>query len=498
MHLLYTLGIFCDVLLIVIHLLLCVWWVGCWLHCIFTCLEIDILYTLAFSQIMELLYSRALWCQWKSLTIRVLGSGWLLEDPHSCSTHEADMIWNVQMSEVFADCVLNFGRVVQFFWLWNVVDWHNAFVIYFVYILWCSTDRDPRTSVRLVRWLLVALRFCIFWRSIYCASLPFRRRWSIHPREHLGARRGSGHSQCLAQSWLKIGICAGRMKQTCFEKVEHGETKSLLCKWLFWYISEMSLKWVKSLLILFWIFAELYNCWSIAECCRLAQCTWSLILCIFWIFCNLLPIVIHVILCFWWVGCWLHCIFTCLEIDILYTLAFSQIMELLYSRALWCQWKSLTIRVLGSGWLLEDPHSCSTHEADMIWNVQMSEVFADCVLNFGRVVQFFWLWNVVDWHNAFVIYFVYILWCSTDRDPRTSVRLVRWLLVALRFCIFLEIDILCILAFSQKMEHSSSRAPWCQKRIWALTVLGSVLVEDRHLCWAHETDMFWKSGTWRN
>ena len=35
MHLLYTLCIFCDVLLIVIHVLLCVWRVGCWLHCAF-------------------------------------------------------------------------------------------------------------------------------------------------------------------------------------------------------------------------------------------------------------------------------------------------------------------------------------------------------------------------------------------------------------------------------------------------------------------------------
>ena len=46
---------------------------------------------------------------------------------------------------------------------------------------------------------------------------------------------------------------------------------------------------------------------------------------------------------------------------------------------------------------------------------------------------------------CYIIYFVYILWCSTDRDPRTSVRLVLWLP-----CIFtsVEIDILCILAFS--------------------------------------------------
>ena len=101
-----------------------------------------------------------------------------------------------------------------------------------------------------------------------------------------------------------------------------------------------------------------YNCWSIAECCRLPQCIWSLILCIF---CDVLLTVVHVLMCVWCVGCWLPCIFTSVEFDIL-----------------------------------------------------------------------------------------------------------------------------CILAFSQKMEHSSSRAPWCQKRIWALTVLGSVLVEDRHLCWAHQ------------
>ena len=77
-------------------------------------------------------------------------------------------------------------------------------------------------------------------------------------------------------------------------------------------------KWVKSLPIVFWIVAELYNCWRIVERCRLAQFICSRILCAFW---NLLLIVITVLLCVWCVGCWLCCIFTCLEIDILYTLA---------------------------------------------------------------------------------------------------------------------------------------------------------------------------------
>ena len=49
--------------------------------------------------------------------------------------------------------------------------------------------------------------------------------------------------------------------------------------------SEISFKWVKFLLILFWIFAELYNCWSIVDCCRLAQCICPVILCmILWCF----------------------------------------------------------------------------------------------------------------------------------------------------------------------------------------------------------------------
>ena len=401
---------FCNLLLIVIHVLLCVWCVGCWLHRIFTWLEIDILYTLAFSQMMELFCSRALWCQWKSLTIRVLGSGWLMEDPHSCSTHEADMFWNVQMSEVFADCVLNFRWVVQFFWLWNVVDWHNAFVIYLVYILWCSTDRDPRTSVRLVRWLLVALRFCMVrdWYTVHSCLFAddgaFLLASTLVPVEEFDDQ----------SAWLRV---------------VNGGSTFLLDAWSR-HVLKCSNEWS-----LCWLCFEFWPSCTIllvVECCRLAQCI-CYILCVF---CYVLLIVIHVLLCVWCVGCWLHRIFTWLENDILYTLAFSQMMELFCSRALWCQRKSLTIRVLGSGWLMEDPHSCSTHEADMFWNVQMSEVFAVCVLNFGWVVQFFWLWNVVDWHNAFVIYFVYILWCSTDRDPRTSVRLARWLLVALRFCIF--------------------------------------------------------------
>ena len=78
----------------------------------------------------------------------------------------------------------------------------------FVMFYWC----DSRTSVRLVRWLLVALHFYMF-RDGYthCTLLPFPRRWSFYTCEHVGARDGSGSWQCSAQSCLKIGICAGHI-----------------------------------------------------------------------------------------------------------------------------------------------------------------------------------------------------------------------------------------------------------------------------------------------
>ena len=81
--------------------------------------------------------------------------------------------------------------------------------------------------MRLVRWLP-----CIFTSAemdILCI-LAFLQMMSFYPRKHIGARGGSGSSQCLAQGVWRISILAGRMKQTCFEKVEHEETKSLLCK----------------------------------------------------------------------------------------------------------------------------------------------------------------------------------------------------------------------------------------------------------------------------
>ena len=109
-------------------------------------------------------------------------------------------------------------------------------------------------------------------------------------------------------------------------------------------------KWVKSLLILFGIFAELYNGWRIVDRCRLAQCSCSLILCTFW---HLLLIVIFVLLVRWLLV--VGCIFTCLEIDIFYTLAFSEKLELLCLRAHWCQRLIWKLKVLSSA-LLEDRH----------------------------------------------------------------------------------------------------------------------------------------------
>ena len=106
-------------------------------------------------------------------------------------------------------------------------------------------------------WCFGCLAFLRLYRWIYCASLPFRRRWSIHPCEHLGARDRSGNSKCLAQGVWRIYILARRMKQTCFEKVEHEETKSLLCKWFFlrcllnaWILADfvLNFRWVVQLL----------------------------------------------------------------------------------------------------------------------------------------------------------------------------------------------------------------------------------------------------------
>ena len=120
----------------------------------------------------------------------------------------------------------------------------------------------------------------------------------------------------------------------------------------------------------------------VVECCRLAQCICSLILGYFVMFYWLWSTYFCAFVC------WLPCIFTCLEIDILYTLAFSQKMALLSSRAHWCQWKSLTIRVLGSGWLMEDPHSCSTHEAD-ITCFEMFKWVKSLLISFGILAELY-------------------------------------------------------------------------------------------------------------
>ena len=50
----------------------------------------SVLYTLAFSEKLELLYLRAHWCQRWIWKLKVLSSG-CLEDLQSCSTHETDM-----------------------------------------------------------------------------------------------------------------------------------------------------------------------------------------------------------------------------------------------------------------------------------------------------------------------------------------------------------------------------------------------------------------------
>ena len=246
-----------------------------------------------------------------------------------------------------------------------------------------------------VAWLCLCqtCRVCRLWRLIwlrdyYCCWLTF---WDIYciQSTHFGALIA-----CLACVFLFLFL---------FFKIWDQHTCSLflrLCLTTNSLLKEYSaiiFKRVTSVLILVWHFAELYNCWSIVESCRLAQCicsirwgysvmfhwSWSTYFCVFGAL-----VALHVYLCrdrytpqF--------CLFAD---DGAFILASTLVpVEEFDDQSAW-------LRVVN-----EDPHSCSTHEADMFWNVQKSQVFADFILNFGRVVHLFWLWNVVDWHNAFVL-----------------------------------------------------------------------------------------------
>ena len=130
---------------------------------------------------------------------------------------------------------------------------------------------------------------------------------------------------------------------------------------------------------------------------------------------------------------------------------------------------------------------------------QMSEVFADCVLNCRRVVQLLTHCRTLSIGAIHLFYdFVYILKSFTDCDYRTSVRLVRWLLVVLHFYMFRDWYIVHSCQFSEKLELLYLRAHWCRRWIWKLKVLSSGCLEDLQSWSTHETDMFWKSGTtWR-
>ena len=170
---------------------------------------------------------------------------------------------------------------------------------------------------------------------MYCTLLPFRRWWSVYTREHFGASGGVWRSECLAQGGYIM-------------EDPHSSRYVLKCS------NEWSLCW---LCFEFWPSCTIL---LVVECCRLAQCICSVILCIFCDVTDCDPRTsVRLVL-------WLHCIFACLEIDILYTLAFSQKMELLYSRAHQCQRLIWKLTVLGSG-CLEDLQSCSTHETNMFW-----------------------------------------------------------------------------------------------------------------------------------
>ena len=131
--------------------------------------------------------------------------------------------------------------------------------------------------------------------------------------------------------------------------------------------------------------------------------------------------------------------FTSVEIDILHIFAFSQMMKLLYSQAHWCLWKSLTIRVLGSG-LLMDVNGGSTFlarrmkqtclkcskESSLCWFC--FEFWPSCTILL--VVECCRLAQCIC--SLILGYFVMFYWC----DPRTSVLLVRWL-----HCIFTCVEI---------------------------------------------------------
>ena len=224
---------------------------------------------------------------------------------------------------------------------------------------------------------------------------------------------------------------------------------------------------MKSFLILFWIFAELYNCWRIVECCKLAQCICSLILCILWCFtdcdpCTLVLLVrwLLVALHFYMFRDW-YTVHSCLFADDgAFILASTLVpVEEFDDQSAW-------LRAFGGSTFLLD--AWNRHVLKK-WNNKEK-------LNACKVI-IVKLWNEWSlcwfcfefWPNCTILLVVeccrlaqcicsviLCIFCDvTDCDPRTSVRLVRWL-----HCIFacLEIDILYTLAFSQKMELLYSRA----------------------------------------
>ena len=195
--------------------------------------------------------------------------------------------------------------------------------------------------------------------------------------------------------------------------------------------SAIIFKRVKSVLILAWHFAELYNCWSIVESCRLSQCicsirwgysamfyrSWSTYSCVFGALVALL-----VYLCrdrytphF--------CLFAD---DEAFLLASTLVpVEEFDDQSAW-------LRVVN-----EDPHSCSTHEGHVL---KCSKEWSLCWFCFEfwpscpslLVVECCRLAHCIC--SLILGYFVMFYWC----DPRTSVLLVRWLHCILT-CLEIEI-----------------------------------------------------------
>ena len=184
-------------------------------------------------------------------------------------------------------------------------------------------------------------------------------------------------------------------------------------------------------------FDDLYNGWRIVERCRLAQCSCSLNLrdfvMFYWLwftyFCAFGALVVGCIM--------LYCIFTCLGIDILYTLAFSEKLELLYLRAHWCQRLIWKLTVLGSALKIG---ICAGHInlsgqcRDMFWNV-----------SFGTDYVSVWCCDQISINHKCIIWFFGSFFEVIDSWLETCG--IHWELAGIgHSCCFAELNLLGTLA----------------------------------------------------